>query len=133
MTVEKKTFNHIQLMAALYFMYDLFSRPNIPFFLLDETAKNAKELKKQEGEGVTVGIRDLDAQHVNFSIMDAFRLPDSRTDKEIKYTVDNVPVTVKIVKNAGHMFTALDTFLYERENFCVPNPFKEYWQIRENI
>lgn len=128
---EKKAFSHEKLMKALYFMYDLFSRANMPFFLLDETAKYARENKLMEGDHITCGIRAVDFQTRSLGILEAFQHADSIENNEIRYTVEGVPVTVKIIKSSEPMFTNPDTFMYQYEFFSIPNPFSLYWKNRQ--
>lgn len=112
-------------------MYDLFSRANMPFFLLDETARCAKENKTMEGDQVTVGIRQVDFQERALGILEAFKKADLIGEHEIKYTVEGVPTIVKVIKSSEPMFTNPDTFMYQYEVFSIPNPFAEYWKNRQ--
>lgn len=127
---KSPSLSHEKLMKALYFVEDLFSRPNIPFFLLDETALSAKENKNLEGDHITVGIRKLDFQPNNISMMDSLYMPKSIDDKHIEYVYDDVPITVKIIDSADDMFRNLNTFMYQYEAFSLPNPFDKYWETR---
>ena len=126
----KFSFPHEKLLKALYFMFDLFSRANVNFFLLGNTAKCAKENKLLEGDSVTIGIRALDVQERSLGILEAFQRADTINDSEIKYTIDGVPVIVKIIRSSEPMFTNCDTFMYQYEFFSIPNPFDEYWKNR---
>lgn len=121
---------HDKLMKALYFVEDLFSRPNIPFFLLDETALAAKENRQMEGDRITVGIRKLDFQPNNISMMNSLYQYKSIDDKHIEYVYCDVPITVKIIDSTDDMFRNLNTFMYQYEAFSLPNPFDKYWETR---
>lgn len=127
---KENSLSHDKLMKALYFISDLFSRPNIPFFLLDETAKAAKDNTDMKGDHITVGIRKVDDQYSNISIMNAFYGYKARDDKHIEYVYDDVPIIVKIIDSTDHMFTNLNTFMYQYEAFSLPNPFDKYWETR---
>ncbi len=128
---KKVSLTHEQLLKALYFILDLFSRPNIPFFLLGETAYCVKNKKLLTGDKITVGIRKLDFQKPNMSIMEAFYLADTVNKKFIEYTFEGVPIEVKIIDSPDPMFTSLDSVVYQYEYFKVPNPFNKYWENRK--
>ena len=129
----KTSLPHDKLMKALYFMLDLFSRPNIPFFLLEETAKAAHDNKDMEGDHITVGIRKLDYQPVNMGIMNAFYMYKDISEKQIEYVYEDVPIIVKIIDSSEPMFTNLNTFMYQYEPFSLPNPFDKYWEQRQQF
>lgn len=129
---KRKEFSHEQLLAALYFVLDLFSRPNLPFFLLDSTAKSVKDNLPLEGEALHVGIRNVDFQDSSLSILNAFKGADEIGDNFIKYTHNEVPVIVHVVKDHDGRFTSTDPKLYFYEYFNLPNPFDTYWNERGN-
>lgn len=126
-----KEYPHDKLLQALYFAFDLFSRPNIPFFLLDDTARSAKDNQPLKGSQITVGIRDLEYQERSMSIMSAFCLPIEKDETHMRFEFEGVPILVKIIQNGGAMFTSLDNVHYYYESFNVPNPFDVYWDNRD--
>lgn len=129
-TEQKQTLSHDRLLKTLYFMLDLFSRGNIPFFLMGETANQVKHDKPLSGDKLELGIRYLDFQPRTLSILAAFYFADEVNEHEIKYTYEGVPVSVKVVYSDDPMFTSLDTKMYMHDNFSLPNPFERYWETR---
>lgn len=125
-----KTFSHEELLKALYFIHDLFSRPNLPFFLLEDTAESVVENRPLKGECITVGIRDVDFQERPLSIMEAFFVADRIGKDYIRYTYENVPIMVRVMKDEQGIFTNTDYKIYNHESFRVPNPFGTYWESR---
>ena len=126
----KPSLSHDELLKGLYFVFDLFSRSNTPFFLLGDTAKAVIENKSLSGDKVEVGVRKVEYQDRPFGIMQAFHQAESFTDNEILYKIDNIPVVVKVIDSLDPMFMATNTVMYQHEFFNIPNPFKEYWEKR---
>lgn len=126
----KPKFEHAQMLEALYFIHDLFSRPNIPFFLLDETARQVKNRELLSGRALIVGIRKVDFQERNISMMEAVFPADVVGKDFICYTYIGVPIRVLVLHERGDMFTNPDTVMYQHEFFNIPNPFEEYWANR---
>lgn len=127
----KPKFNHEQLMDALYFTADLFSRPNIPFFLMGKTAFEVKNKMLLEGDRIDVGIRKVDLTLPTIGILDAFYTPEHFDGRKITYKYKDIPIFVHIVDSTESMFSSLDTFMYQYEPFSVPNPFNKYWEEHE--
>ena len=86
--------------------------------------------KPLSGDQITVGIRKLEYGEHPFSIMQAFSQAEEFSENGIKYSVDGVPVIVRVVDSSDPMFQALNTVMYQHEFFNVPNPFDEYWKNR---
>lgn len=46
---------------------------------------------------------------------------------------DNVPVTMQIVWNDYPFFKDPDSRFYDIETFKIPNPFMEYYKVKDEI
>lgn len=125
-------YSHDQLLSALYFILDHFSRSNTPFFLTGDTARSVKDGKALFGEKITVGIRELDFQDRMMGILEAFKKADEIGEKLIKYTHNGVPIEVQVVNDSSNMFTSLNEIMYSHDFFKLPNPFETYWANRNN-
>ena len=125
-----KTFTHEQLLAALYFILDHFSRSNTPFFLTGDTARAVKDSRLLSGNKITVGIRKLDFQDRMMGILEAFKTADEIGDKSIKYTYNDVPIEVQVIDDSSDLFTSLNQVMYQHDFFKLPNPFEKYWANR---
>ena len=127
-----KTLTHEQLLAALYFILDHFSRSNTPFFLTGDTARAVKDGKLLSGDKVTVGIRKLEFQDRMLGILEAFKAADEIGDNYIKYTYNGVPIEVQVIDNSEDLFTSLNEIMYQHDFFKLPNPFETYWANRHS-
>lgn len=116
---EEVKHSHEQIMKALYFMQDMFERPNVNMLLIGETAKHAKEGSNQESP-VTVAIRDVDCSESMKGMIDIFAMPKTREDSFWEYEVEGVPVVVSIVPNE-HRYASPNRIMYEYEQWCIPN------------
>lgn len=133
MSTSEKPFTHDQLLKALYFIFDLFSRANMPFFLTEDTAECAKKGLPLKGNKVTVGIRQLDNQAHSFSILEAFFLADKIGKNQIRYTYEGIPIIVEVVHDNDPMYTFTDTIIYQQEWFHLPNPYDKYVEKRSQF
>ncbi len=129
----KKTFGNDQLMSALYGVFDLFSRSITPFFLLGDTAYACYHNKSLFGDHVEVGIRYLEYNERSLGIMEAFKHAESMNEHEIRYDFDGIPVIVKVVHDDSPMFSSPGNKMFQREYFNLPNPFDEYWKLKDSF
>ena len=130
--VEEKSLTHAQLLAALYWCYDSFSRVPILFFPIFDTAKQIMKNDELSGTHLDIGVRELEWYSGGKSILDAFidhfMIPTESTGNIVTYKVDGVPIRIHILKD-DVCLTQCDTVLYEHEDFKIPNPYERFEKI----
>lgn len=122
--ITKPQFTHEKLLKALYWVYDLFERANIPFMLLGETAKCAHNNIKLSGDGIEIGVKDTDWHESNIRIIESCYLANTIEKHKVTYTHEGVPITCLIIKDYGRNNYSYNQVMYEREFFNLPNPYE---------
>lgn len=126
--VPKQTFTHDQLLQALYWVHDLMDRALVPFFLVKDTAQSMIENSQLKGDALHVGVRHNAWHTGNLRIVEAFALAEEKTKEYFKYDYNGVPIYIHIYKDHP-CITSLNTRMYEREFFSLPNPYSEFLEI----
>jgi len=120
---------------ALFFIEDQLNRSQIPFFLLSETAKQARDgfLGGFDGD-ITVGVLKKDYTKSGSSILKML-LPrhTDYDDKLIKLNYNGINVEIKIIYRNYQFFKNTDIVIHSLSDFCLPNPFNNYWKSRNLI
>lgn len=124
------------LTEALYKVYDLGERTGIPFVLLNDTARQVYESKPLEREiyaGAKISeftpqrIRDLK------EILKRDHAEPVIGDKEIKFEYMGAKVHLIFIKNKLEFFKDTNLKFYNVFEFNLPNPFEEYWKVKEQV
>lgn len=119
---QKPQYTHEQLLKALYFAYDLFERAQIPFMLLGDTAKAAKDGYLLSGDGIYIGVKETDWHESNIRVIEACYMADIVERGKVTYLHEGVPIYCSIIKDYnGYSY---DQRMYQREFFNFPNPFE---------
>ena len=119
-------------MNALYWMWDAFDRCMINFFLIYKTAEDVLAKRLLDGDGVYIGVRDVDWISGSKPIFTDFvGQPVEKTDKYELYMFGNVPVYLYIFPD-DICIRNPQTVLYERENFNLPNPYCQFIELYGN-
>lgn len=123
----EKQFTHEQLLSALYFIWDAFDRGPVEFFLVRDTAKQAKEGKNLSGNGIDVGVRKLEWISGGKRVMDNFtgQYLVKENNELSEYIWAHVPVRVHVYSD-NECLASFDTIMYEHESFSLPNPYDKF-------
>lgn len=129
----EKRFTHEQLLSALFFIWDAFDRGPVEFFLIRDTAKQAKEGKDLSGSGVDVGVRALEWVSGGKRVMDNFTGQYLVKENEMgaEYIWADVPVRVHVFSD-NECLSSFDTIFYQNETFLLPNPYEKFAEKYEN-
>lgn len=134
--MQPRAFTPQQLHDALFGALDLMERAMCPFFLLKETAQKVIESEQRidfDLEGlrwIDIGIK---ATQLTPEVLSTFAThgQDYRNDgTNIRFSINGVPVIVRIVHRDYGVLRNLDTVFYKIEEFKIPNPFEKYWEMR---
>jgi len=119
-------FTHEELLPALYWIWDGFDRALMGMFLVSKTAEDVMSKLHLEGDGIYVGVRRLEWDSESRSILDAFLGKGIEVKKDkFKYNFDGIPVYIYVFDEDLCILNT-DTVLYEQENFCLPNTYKQF-------
>lgn len=132
-THEDKGFTHDQLLAALYWVFDVFDRANMTFFLTHSTAEAALKKRSLEGNKIEVGVRKLEWDSGARSLVDTYTQYESITTEdlgdEVRYIAPNgVSVVLKVYED-DPCISSPDTMVYENEHFKLPNPYSRFLEV----
>lgn len=132
---KKIKFSYPSTEAALYFLEDVMGRALIPFMLLGDVAKSVIEnLDVEVTTPIEIGIKKKHYTEYARKTLPMFLPPDTvYGDKEITFTWDNTPVTIKIIHRDYKVFDVPDKVFYKITDFDIPNPFSTYWKQRNFI
>lgn len=130
----KSDFSHGELETALLDVDDLMLRCTISedYLVIGITGKCIKEDRRLEGDGIDVGVLRKDLNAGREDIMGQITRQEF-VDSVLTYKVGNVPVRVRILPNGYDFFKYKDLKVYSYEDFQLPNPFDEYWKVRDNL
>jgi len=126
--VVKKEIDTTKLLDALYKIWDAFERSNMQFFLINDTAKNAKANKDLKGDRVEIGVRKMEWLSGARRILDIYIQPTEETETEALYVFDNVPVVMKILDDSDCIMSP-DSINYRYETFKIPNTIEQFDKI----
>lgn len=124
---------HDELLAALYWCYDVFERANMLFFCVYDTAKAIKANENLHGDHIDIGVRKLEWVSGGKPILDAYmdqqRIKTvDNDDNTVKYEYGGVPVIVHIYED-DECLNNPDTVMYFMEDFKLPNPYERFERI----
>lgn len=125
-----KSYEHKELLDALYYMHDLFDRALVPFFLIGITAKCAVKNEELSGDALHLGVRKLDLTQSGMNVLSILTNAEEVTEKRIIYKTGGVPVHVHIYQKENRMITNPEYVMYMYESFRVPNQFDKYWKVK---
>jgi hypothetical protein len=117
-----------KLLNALYWIWDAFERANMPFFLVNQTAKDATNDHDLTGDKVEIGVRRLEWVSGGRRILDSFIQPIAEDTTKAEYNHEGVPVIVHIYDDHDCIINT-DSKIYRHELFKLPNPYSAFEQI----
>lgn len=128
-SVIKHDIPHERLLKALYWVWDAFDRSMVDFFLINQTYKDARKNKDLSGDKLEIGIRRMEWVGGGRRLLDTFMgLPLEETPTVARYEYEGVPVLLHIYDDSD-CITALDSLVYAREIFKIPNPYSKFEEI----
>lgn len=121
---------HNLLLAALYFVFDAFDRCSMTFFLVKDTAKNAKTSHMLEGDHIDIGVRKLEWSNDQKDVLFLFLTQENAAITEelpdkITLKWNDVPIVIHLYDDSPCV-TALVPITYEHEIWLIPNQFEEF-------
>jgi hypothetical protein len=123
---EKAKFNHDQMLAALYWVWDIMDRSQMTFYVVGSTADSVIENKDLKGDRITVAVRQLEWESGARRLLLSIAPPViDNSDGTIGYEHAGIPITVYILPDEPSM-TGLDTKIYHAEYFKFPTPYKQF-------
>lgn len=125
-----------ELFNALSFVEDCFDRAVTPFLLLKHTGMTVFKGLDEGLDGDSLEIGVLKKNMIGFNVATlAALLPKERVWKShsIKFVYENVPVNIKIIHSNYEFFKYPDTRFYRFKYFNIPNPFMDYYKVKETI
>jgi len=123
-----KTYEPQQLLNALYWIWDVFDRCNVPFFLVNQTAKDVIAQRDLTGNKIEVGIKQTEWISGGRRLLDAFATPLSETEDSATYQFEGIPVILHVYK-PSECIEQTDMVRYRYEQFKVPNPYSKFVEI----
>lgn len=130
-----KPYSHEELCAALRDVEDLMDRLLTPYVLLGKTAECVKKDKMLEGDGIDVAIKSSALTQYVIDILKTY-LNLSKEDIENGFyynSRNNIPIRIKVYRKQYDFFTYVDRKMYQFGLYDLPNPFDEYWKIKDEI
>lgn len=122
-----------ELNKALFEVEGLCERAMVKFILLGQAAKDVKEQRGISGDKLVIAIRKNDVNPYVLSVIRQY-VNVVPSDKGFEYKAHNIPVKVKFVGTKFPFFDHPDTSApYFGESYQLPNPFNEYWKVRNLI
>lgn len=123
----------------MMFVYDIFDRCQIKYFMLGDIAKQLYDGQENylEADKIEVGVMRGSLTKALYSIFKTY-LPTgykevlNRHDnlKQIEFVAGDVPVVIRVFDKDYGVFKNLDLKFYDVEQVYLPNPFGVYWQKR---
>lgn len=131
----KPSFTHEALHQALMNVEDLMTRLVITdWFLHLRTAENVKNNLLLDGDGIDVLVRDKVFTQYVYDILNTYwKYKPEDVNKGFEYKVGDVPVRIHVYTKEYEFLKYPDHVVYLYGTYQLGNPFKEYWEKREEI
>lgn len=136
---DQKILDPIKVNEVLLFTHDLFDRSQMPFIALKETGKQIRETQKGIIPDLKLACIELGVQSRYLTqtgtpmlrgLFKQYNVKEEWSDGLIRFTMNEVPVFIKIIKRKYGFFQNLERVFYRTQEFDVPNPFDKYWIAR---
>ena len=128
--------DHHKMLSGLYFLLDAFERAQIQFFLVRQTAHDAKELHQLRGDHIHVGVRNNEWINGNQEILFPYFEQEhvelkSELPNELTYEWQGIPFTIHFYDD-NECLMALIPVRYEYEDWNIPNQFERFEKEFDN-
>lgn len=127
-----KTFTHDELIQALYHIFDSMERAMVPFFLDGVTAESVLTNYDLTGDGVYVGIRDVDWKSSGFSIVELYSNAVDSNKKQITFMYGDVPIYLNIYRQHPTI-ESFDVRNYCNEFWNLPNTYEQFLEVKHEL
>lgn len=104
----------------------------IVFFLDRDTAESVLTGYNLEGDGVHIGVRDVEFRSSGFSVVDVYANATERTQKCITYMYGDVPIYVHIYKSHPTI-EGFDIRNYCNEFWNLPNTWERFLSVKKDL
>ena len=133
MNGAQPSFSTEQLDKALLDTFDLMERCKLEnnYLVLGDTAKCLFEGKELEGNKIEVGIEKRYLTRETLTTLRMYADKDL-TDAGLNYKFEEVPINMKFVES-NDFFRYHDVRFHGPEQYNIPNPFLEYYKVKEEI
>lgn len=128
-------FSSDELFSALDFVQLIMEKSMTPFVLLKHTGRTIFDGgdKLLDGDSIELGILKKNLMRYNTSTLITLMPEHTWTQRKIAFKHKDVPVNIQIIHNDYDFLKHPDNKFYYIENFNIPNPFEEYYKVRETI
>jgi len=130
---QTKKFSHGQLWVALRDVEDLMDRCLAPAFVMGDIARCVVYDLPLEDTAVCMGLRKQELAQSTLEMIKTLRPQALVDDSSIRYTVNEVPIIIKIVKRNYAFFKNLSEKSYLAGDYKYANPFENYYLARHII
>lgn len=128
---------------------EIADRCALRLLVLDETADSIYNKKELYGDHITIGLREADNTS-SFKTALQYSLGETHPERLEKteygylakaFVQDKntstvvVPIKIKVIKNRYDFLEpkSLNAMLYGYNYYYLPNPFNDYWDMREDV
>jgi len=136
-----RLYSHDELYDALLFVQDILDRAAIPCLVLGDVAntlflQDDSELKAPK---IEIGIKKTEMTTDHVGMLNDLLRGNSAVEelefsnKYIRFVYKEVPIFIKVIKNRYKFIDDPDLRMYFIEEFKIPNPFQQYWKMRNFI
>lgn len=158
MKTEKKNYGEKKAMisedkldTALLDLIDLFSRVACKFYLIGDTAQQARD-GQVKGDKLEIAVRFSELTREVLSALSSYgklslkldseweeqpkntgatKLDEIRKDiKALRLSIEEVPIEVRVIKRHDELFKMAESKPYKYDWYLFPNPWEKYWKIR---
>lgn len=131
--IEIISYPHEKLLESLYWIYDVFERSNMNFFLVYSTAEKVLQKRQLEGDKVEIGVRRLEWENGSRDLFDTYMQDEGieavfEDDRVFYRSPNGIPLIIYLFDD--HICVrSLDQVPYENEYFQMPNPYSQFMEV----
>ena len=135
MTMNQTGFSSEQLNSALLELDDLFTRVGLVniYLLIGQTGRAVKDGADLSGDRLEVSIPAKTVTPEVKSNLKIYAPGLVETDKGFGFTVNGIPVDVRVIQRNYKFFQYPEPIIYKYEDYQLPNPFEGYWKSRHLV
>ena len=138
--IKNNPFSEIYLRKALFDVEQWMERFSVSkYIMLADTAKALHDNEALYGDGIYIGI---EKRYLTRMVMSNFKT-EWKSSEFTKYgftynvveyhTKITVPVHIQFIQNDYSFFKFLDKRFYRTGQYKIPNPFEDYWKMKDKI
>lgn len=131
-TMKKSTskYPHLDLLQTLFYMEDVLDRAQVPFLVLKDTAKSVYE-ESDLKEPIHIGIMRKHLMKANVSTLKSLLNGANFDDGKLTVIHNNIPIYIDIIDMNLSFFKYPDFKFYYITQFRLPNPFPNYYRMKD--